>query len=70
LILVVGSPFLYHELWRGHALVMRALVSALAAFDGSPAARRKYMHFFVMGHNNLLSNYHIALQVVLPNFPT
>jgi hypothetical protein len=44
--------------------------SALAALDGTPAARRKHMHFFVMGHNNLLSNYHIALEVILPNFPT
>ncbi len=70
LIWVVGSPFLYHELWRGHALVMGALVSALAALNSTPAARRKHMHSFVMGQNNLLNNYHIALQVILPNFPT
>ena len=61
---IVGSPFLYHGLWREHALVMRALARAVSRVldDASPKGGKRF-HLFIIGHGNQSSSYGSALQV-------
>ena len=63
-IAIVGSPFLYHGLWREHALVMRASARALIKVlgDASPKDGKRF-HLFIIGHGNQSSSYGSALQV-------
>lgn len=62
-IAVVGSPFLYHGLWREHALVMRALARAQSIVgEPSPKGGRR-IQLLIVGHGNHSSSYGTALQV-------
>lgn len=69
-IAVVGSPFLYHGLWKEHALVMRALARALPALCDAQNKGLRSTHLFVIGHGNQSSSYGAAVQVVFLPFLT
>jgi hypothetical protein len=62
-IAVVGSPFLYHGLWREHALVMRALARAVSKVCDVSTKGGRRIQLLIIGHGNQSSSYGAALQV-------
>lgn len=49
--------------------MMHALVSALAALDGTPAVRRKHMHFFCDGPQQLIEQLSYCFASNTSQFP-
>lgn len=62
-IAVVGSPFLYHGLWREHALVMRALARTVSTVGDALPKGGGRIQLLIIGHGNQGSTYGAALQV-------
>ncbi|XP_073396654.1 uncharacterized protein [Physcomitrium patens] len=63
-ITVVGSPFLYHGLWREHALVMRSLARSVSTFGDASTKGDRLIQLFIIGHGNQSSSYGASLQIM------
>lgn len=62
-IAVVGSPFLYHGLWREHALVMRALARVILKLGDASSKSGRRFQLLIVGHGNQSRSYGATLQV-------
>jgi hypothetical protein len=62
---MVGSPVLYHGMWREHAIVMRAVARALSIFEASLNKESSPVHLLVHSSGNTSSAYGEALQVII-----
>ncbi|KAH9310555.1 hypothetical protein KI387_025590 [Taxus chinensis] len=69
-IVVVGSPFSYPDIWKEHALVMQAIVPLITKFNTDDAMNSSLKIAVV--NNNLNSTYGVALQAIALQlgFPT
>jgi hypothetical protein len=64
-IVMVGSPVLYHGMWREHAIVIRAVARALSILEASPNKESSPVHLLVYSSGNTSSAYGEALQVII-----
>ncbi|CAK9192739.1 unnamed protein product [Sphagnum jensenii] len=63
-IVMVGSPVLYHGMWREHAIVIRAVARALSILEASLNKESSPVHLLVYSSGNTSSAYGEALQVM------